>query len=172
MSVAPFVGQNWAAGHYARVKRALTLANVFSLSWGVFAFVLLLFSAEVLISLINDDPGVVAAGSVYLIVVPLSVGFMGVMMTSTQSFNAFGKPMPPLIISILQMLVIYIPLALLGDLLWGYVGIVLAFAATSVLVGVLSFFWINNTIKVELRRRIVETDDGGKDRLNYGRRDT
>jgi Na+-driven multidrug efflux pump len=155
MSVAPFVGQNWEAGHYGRVKRALSLSNSFALLWGLFAFVLFFFTGELLVSLINDDPGVVAAASVYLIIAPLSVGFMGVMMNATQTFNALGKPMPPLVISILQTLVVYIPLALIGDFLWGYVGIYVAFAATSVLMGALSFFWIRNVIKMELRKRIV-----------------
>ena len=152
MSVSPFVGQNWAAGRYRRVKRALRLANGFSLLWGLFAFVLFSFTAEPLVSLINDDPGVVEAASIYLIIAPLSVGFMGVMMNATQSFNALGKPMPPLVMSILQTLVVYIPLALIGDFLWGYVGIYVAFAATSVLIGTLGFFWIGNVIKIELKK--------------------
>ena len=147
MSVAPFVGQNWEAGHYDRVKKALRLANSFSLLWGLFAFVLLSLTAELLVSLINDDPGVVEAASVYLIIVPVSVGFMGVMMTATQSFNALGKPVPPLIISILQMLVVYVPLALIGDYLWGYIGIFIAFTATNIFIGILSWFWINNTTR-------------------------
>lgn len=155
MSVAPFVGQNWGAGHHERVKRALALANAFSLAWGAFAFVVLLFTAKLLVSLINDDPGVVEAASIYLVIVPWSIGFMGIIATSTQSFNAFGKPIPPLIMSILQMLVIYIPLALLGDHLWGYVGIYVAFAATSVIVGSLGYFWIRRTVGIEIRRAMV-----------------
>ena len=154
MSVAPFVGQNWEAGLYDRVKKALQLANVFSLSWGLFAFVLLSLTARWFVSLINGDPGVVEAASVYLIIVPVSVGFMGIMLTATQSFNALGKPIPPLVMSILQMLVIYIPLALIGDFLWGYVGIYIAFATTSVIMGTLSFFWINNVIKKEIGRSL------------------
>ena len=155
MSVAPFVGQNWGAGHYDRVKKALSQSNRFSLLWGLFAFALLSFTAEWLVSLINDDPGVVHAASVYLIIVPLSIGFMGVMMNATQSFNALGKPIPPLVISALQMLVIYVPLALIGDLLWGYVGIYIALAVTSVLMGGLGFFWINSVIRAQLRKELV-----------------
>jgi len=153
MSVAPFVGQNWEAGHYDRVRKALRLCNGFSLLWGFFAFVLLALTAESLVSLINEDPGVVEAAVLYLLIVPVSVGFSGVMMTATQSFNALGKPAPPLIMSVLQMLVVYIPLALLGDFLFGYVGIYIAFALTSVVMGTVGYFWINAVIKRELLRR-------------------
>ena len=36
---------------------------------------------------------------------------------------------------------LYIPLLVLGDYLWGYVGIFLAMAATNILVGVAGWYW-------------------------------
>jgi len=147
MSVAPFVGQNWEAGHLGRVKTALSLCNRFSMGWGLFAFTIMLIGAEPIAALLNEDPEVVAVATGYLTIIPLSIGFIGVTQTATQSFNALGKPMPPLLISILQMLVIYIPLALIGDYLWGYVGIFVALVATSALVAALGFVWINYTVK-------------------------
>jgi putative MATE family efflux protein len=147
MSVAPFVGQNWGAGHHHRVRDALSLSNRFSLAWGLFAFIMMVMFAEVLVSLINDDPLVVQAATTYLIIVPISIGCMGVMMISTQSFNALGKPLPPLVISINQTLVVYIPLAILGDYLWGYTGIFIAMAVTTILLGAVSWYWLNHVIK-------------------------
>lgn len=147
MSVAPFVGQNWGAGHYRRVKEVLKLSNRFSLLWGLFAFTLMVLFAEILVSFINDDPKVVTAAVTYLIIIPLSIGFVGFTMTATQSFNALGKPLPALVISINQMLVVYVPLAFLGDYLWGYTGIYIAFTLTNILVGVLSWYWINSLVE-------------------------
>ena len=66
MSVAPFVGQNWGAGHYDRVKTALSLCNRFSLSWGLFAFVMMILFGEFIVSLINSDPLVVGPAALYL----------------------------------------------------------------------------------------------------------
>jgi putative MATE family efflux protein len=147
MSVAPFVGQNWGAGHHHRVRDALSLSNKFSLAWGLFAFIMMVMFAEVLVSLINDDPLVVQAATTYLIIVPISIGCMGVMMISTQSFNALGKPLPPLVISINQTLLVYIPLAILGDYLWGYTGIFIAMTVTTILLGAVSWYWLNHVIK-------------------------
>ncbi len=146
MSLAPFVGQNWGAGYFDRVKLALRLANQFALAWGLFAYGLLFLSAELLVSLINDDPAVVSAAVRYLLIVPLGMGFMGVMANSTSSFNALGKPIPPLVISILQMIIVYLPLALLGDYLWGYVGIFIAGVTTISILGTLSWLWINREV--------------------------
>ena len=154
MSLAPFVGQNWGAAQFDRVKLALRLANWFALAWGLFAYALLFISAEFLVSMINADPPVVEAAVYYLLIVPLGMGFMGVMSNSTSSFNALGKPMPPLVISILQMIVVYIPLALLGDHLMGYVGIFIAGATTVTVLGAISWAWINRQIEagIALRR--------------------
>jgi putative MATE family efflux protein len=158
MSVAPLVGQNWGAGKYDRVKNTLGLANRFVLLWGITAYVFLLFSAEYLVSLINDDPGVVEAAVTYLFIVPLSIGIMGVMSNSTSTFNALGKPVPPLIISVLQMIIVYIPLALLGDFLWGYIGIFIAGVVTVTLLGTMSFFWVKREIEIGMHRRTDQAE--------------
>lgn len=153
MSIAPFIGQNWGAGKFDRVKRALSLSNGFVLVWGIVAYALLFFFARFFVALINDDAEVVAAAVTYLLIVPLSIGFMGVMSVSTSTFNALGRPMPPLVLSVLQMIVIYLPLALLGDSLLGYTGIYIASATTVTLVGTLSWFWIRREISAGIRRR-------------------
>jgi len=153
MSVAPFVGQNWGATLFDRVKMALNQANGFALIWGLISYVILWLSARFLVSLINDDPAVVQAAVVYLLIMPLAMGIMGVMSNSTASFNALGKPLPPLIISFLQSIVIYVPLVLLGDYLWGYRGIYIGAAVTVSLLGVVSWIWINNTLAKGIRQR-------------------
>jgi putative MATE family efflux protein len=154
MSLAPFVGQNWGAGYFERVKLALRLANRFALAWGLFAYGLLFLSADLLVSLINDDPAVVSAAVHYLLIVPLGMGFMGVMANSTSTFNALGKPIPPLVISILQMIIVYLPLALLGDYLFGYVGIFIAGVTTISILGTLSWLWINREVAAGIALRL------------------
>ena len=156
MSAAPFVGQNWGARKVDRVKAALNICNKFSLAWGAFSYVFLALAGGFLVSLINDDPEVITAATHYLYIMPLGMGFSGIIMTATQSFNALGKPMPPLIISILQMMVIYIPLALVGDFLWGYRGIYAASAITGIVLGGVSWVWIYRIIDIADRRSSPE----------------
>ena len=151
MSIAPFIGQNWGAKIYERVTRGMNLANGLAIVWGVFAYAVLFFMAQPIISLISEDKGVVDAAVTYLLIVPISIGFMGILMNSSSCFNALGLPMPPLILTFLQMIVIQIPLALLGNHLWGYTGIFAAAAATISLLGVIAWFWLRR----ELARRMV-----------------
>ncbi|HIL98797.1 MAG TPA: MATE family efflux transporter [Pseudomonadales bacterium] len=153
MSVAPFIGQNWGAALFDRVKLALKLANRFALLWGVVAYGILFVSAETLVSLINDDPGVIDAAVIYLRILPLAMGFMGITANATSTFNALGKPLPSLVISVLQSIVISIPLALLGDYLFGYIGIFMSGALTMAMLGIVSWFWIIRQVDTGIRRR-------------------
>ena len=152
MSIAPFAGQNWGAGHVERVTDALRLSNRFCMAWGIAAFVVLFLAGAPLVGLINDDPKVIEVARIYLVIVPMGMGFMGVMNTATQTFNALGRPIPPLVISVMQTLVAYVPLALLGDHLFGYRGIFGAQALTAVLLGILATWWVYRTIRSESTR--------------------
>jgi len=147
MSAGPFIGQNWGAQQYERVDTALSLTNRFCLAWGVFAFAFMLLFGETLVSLINDDPAVVEPAAWFLVIIPLSIGFMGMTSIASSCFNAMGKPMPPLILSIARMFVIYVPLALLFDHLWGYVGIFVATSISNVIVGLMSWQWNRVSIR-------------------------
>ena len=146
-SVEPFVGQNWGAGLVNRVRRALKLVNNFCLGWGLVTFVLMVTTGEWLVRQIDPNPTVVDVAVWFFYIIPLSIGFMGMTQVASSCFNALGKPMPSLVISILRALVVYIPLALLGNYFLGYIGIFLATAATNVLVGALAWHWNRSVVR-------------------------
>ena len=150
-SIAPFVGQNWGARNFGRVREALRLANLFCLSWGVVTFAVLAAVGERAVGWIDPNPTVVAVAGLFFLLIPLSIGFMGVMQVATACFNALGRPLPPLVISLARTFALYIPLLLLGDYLWGYAGVFLAMAATNVLLGAFAWHWN----RVALRREIA-----------------
>ena len=146
-SAEPLIGQNWGARLFDRVKRTLFLCHSFCLAWGVVTFIVMVQFGSYFVSLIDSDPLVVDTATLFFLWIPLSIGFMGMIQVANSSFNARGLPMPALVISILRSLVIYIPLALIGDHFWGYAGIFAATAITNVLPGLVSWKW--NQISVE-----------------------
>ena len=122
-SIGPFVGQNWGAQLYSRVKRSLKLSFIFCLSWGVLAALLFGAMASGLAALFDSDPEVVNNASVYLTLVPISYGALGIVLTASSALNALGKPMLALAMSLFRLLLIYLPLAYLGSKLFGIYGI-------------------------------------------------
>jgi Na+-driven multidrug efflux pump len=146
-SAEPFIGQNWGARQYDRVRRALFLCHSFCLAWGVFTFAFMIAFGTFLVSLIDDNAQVVATAEMFFLCVPLSIGFMGMMQVANSSFNARGLPKPALVISVLRGVIIGIPLAVAGDMLWGYTGIFIATALTNIVLGLFAWQWNKRSVE-------------------------
>ena len=63
-------------------------------------------------------------------------------------------PMPALALSLGRMLIFYVPMALLGNALFGYQGIFGAAALANVIMGVLSVWWMKRYLK-----RLIPADE-------------
>ena len=154
-SIAPFVGQNWGAGNFHRVRVALRQCNWFCLAWGVVTFAVLAVVGEAIVGWIDPHPTVVEVAQVFFWIIPLSIGFMGLMQVATSCFNALGQPLPPLVISFVRTLGCYVPLTILGNMLWGYVGIFAAMAFANVAVGVAAWYWNRHAVKRGIERAMA-----------------
>ncbi|MCB1685626.1 MAG: MATE family efflux transporter [Pseudomonadales bacterium] len=140
-SAAPLVGQNWGAGLYDRVDEALRLGYRYCLIWGVIAATIMWLGGSFFVGLISEDPEILSTALAYLYVVPISIGFFGMLNVANASFNALSKPLPPLLLSLFRLLLVYIPLALLAARYYGAVGVFAATAVVNVLFGVLAWRW-------------------------------
>ena len=146
-SVEPLVGQNWGARRFDRVDSALRLANGFCIVWGALTCAVLVAFGGRLAGLIDANPVVVEVAEAFFLVVPASMGLMGVMQVASSCFNARGRPMPAFVISLGRAFALHVPLAILGNLLWGYHGIFLATAATNVLMGASAWAWNRRSVR-------------------------
>ena len=117
-----------------------------TLIWGVTAALIMWLGARVFVALISTDPVIGDTAIAYLYVVPLSIGFLGMMNIANASFNALGKPAPPLLLSLLRMLVVYVPMAILGARLFGYLGVFVATALVNVGFGLAGRAWNTRTL--------------------------
>ena len=146
-SVAPFVGQNWGARKTDRIHEGLRLSYQFCLAWGVVCLVVLGPFGEPIVSLINNQPDLVSAAGWFLLIVPVSFGLMGVGQVASSVFVALGRPIPPTLLSIFRAIIIYVPLALLLDHYWGYIGIFVAAMISNLVFGVVSWLWQRSMLR-------------------------
>ncbi|MHC4103460.1 MAG: MATE family efflux transporter, partial [Planctomycetota bacterium] len=72
--IIPFVGQNLGAGKNERIWEGVKFSLLFSMLWGVFLFVLLLFFARPISGIFNENPDVIESTALYLIIVSISYG--------------------------------------------------------------------------------------------------
>ncbi|BAY82427.1 MATE efflux family protein [Calothrix parasitica NIES-267] len=152
-SMAPFVGQNWGAKKYARVGKALQLSFLFCVIWGLTGAAILAVSAPTLVAFFNQNPDVVRIASQYLWIVPISYAGAGIILVSNSAFNALGKPVPSVVMTVARMFVLYIPLAYFGGQLYGVNGIFAAACISNLIVGIGAYIWNQRTCSAKAAKK-------------------
>lgn len=145
--IGPFVGQNMSAGKAQRIYEALRLCTVFCLGAGLVIAFVLAASSNFLPSLFSDNPAVTEVASLFLWIAPVSYGAYGMVMVMCASFNGMGKPFPAVAISVGRMAIIYLPLALVLDRLFGIAGIFAAYALANVVSGIMAYTWARASVQ-------------------------
>ncbi|MEM7063463.1 MAG: MATE family efflux transporter [Cyanobacteria bacterium P01_B01_bin.77] len=140
-SIGPFVGQNWGAQKYGRIKQALRLSVSFCLGWGAIVGILLGMLSFQIITWFDSNPDVISSASVYLTLVPISYGALSIVLTVGSASNALGKPFPAMAMSLCRLLLLYVPLAYLGSQLFGIIGIFSAACVSNAIVGLGAWLW-------------------------------
>ncbi len=146
MVIAPFVGQNWGAGRFDRVKQGVNYAFGFAMAWGAFMFVLWLLIARPVAGLFNDNPEVIETIGLYLRLVPLSYGAYGVIMLAGATLNVLNKPFHATAVNVVRLFILYIPLAYAASRLFGIEGIFGAATLANLVAGTLAFVLVRRFV--------------------------
>lgn len=144
--VGPFIGQNAGAGRVDRMQQTVSVLARFCIALGLTLAVVLYFAGPALVRLFSDADEVLAVAVAYLTLVPFSYAGYGFVMSANAAFNGLGHPLPATLISFLRVLGIYLPLAWLGNQLWGITGLFAATAAANLLLGAFAWWWLRRDI--------------------------
>lgn len=141
--ITPFVGQNFGAKKLDRVKKGIRVSYKLSLLSSVIVYVVLLVFGRSIGQIYSSNNQVVEVFVQYLRIVPIIYGAQGVMLITISVLNAINKPFHGAAISMVQMFVVYIPLAMLGREWLGYQGIFYALSVSFLLVSIASTMWMS-----------------------------
>ena len=144
---SPFMGQNYAAGKLERLEQARRAIGRFCVAYGLLVAGILALLARPLTGLFSETAAIQQVAVEYLWIVGISLGGYGVVMSVCAAFNGVGYPIPGLIISMSRAVVIFFPLALLGQYLIGLNGIFLAGATSNILIGAFGYAWLGRNIR-------------------------
>ena len=107
----------------------------------------LFFFGGSIASWIEPSESVIAVAAIYLAIVPWSYGIWGVLMMSSASFNALGKPLPSTVLSFTRMFVVYVPLAIFLNTTMGYQGIFIAVLLSNCVIGIAGYLWFRQRLQ-------------------------
>jgi putative MATE family efflux protein len=146
-SMVPFIGQNWGAKAYHRVRQAQKISYIACISWGAFCVILLVGLCRFIAPIFTRDPDVFHALMIYLCIMPVAFGFRGICMAANGSMNAINHPLHSSAMTVIRLVIFQWPLAFTGAKLFGYKGILVGIVISEILAALLSASWLTSLFR-------------------------
>ena len=140
-AITPYVGQNFGAERYDRVTDGVRWSQRFSLIYGLTVAAILALTSTYIAQTFTEDPKAISTANLHMRIVPLSYFLLGFAMIANGAFNAIGRPMPAMFISLTRTILLYAPLAFILTRLFGLVGVFTAACTANLMAGTIGFFW-------------------------------
>ncbi|EKO3947545.1 MATE family efflux transporter [Vibrio fluvialis] len=149
-ALTPFMAQNFGAQNPTRSFSGLFLSLRFSLIFQLLVFIMMVPLSIPLAALFSQEHAVRDLLWHYLLVVPLSYGFQGVVMMLVSALNALHLPLKAFQWSFMRLFLFTLPSAWLGSTLYGIEGLFIGIALGNVLGGLSGYLYA-----LLLRRRYL-----------------
>ncbi len=140
-ALTPFIAQNIGARNYIRSFRALFMSMRFVILFQLLVFVMMVPLSISLASLFSQEESVKHLIWLYLVIVPISYGFQGVIMLLVGSLNAMHRPFQAFGWSFMRLFLFSLPGAWIGNNLYGIEGLFIGIAVGNVTGGVLGYLY-------------------------------
>ncbi|HHW23254.1 MAG TPA: MATE family efflux transporter [Clostridiaceae bacterium] len=140
-AITAFVGQNYGAEKWARIRKGYRISLFTLLAWEAAVTILLIFGGRYFFSLfLREPPGILDMGETYLRILAACQLFMGLEGACAGTFRGMGRTLPPSVCSITSNLIR--PALCWWFSTWmGLNGLWLGITASGMLRGAMVFVW-------------------------------
>ena len=108
--------------------------------------ILLALLATTMATLFTNEPGIVKITTSYLLIVPISYGLYGLVMSVNAMFNSIGKPLPGVFISTLRVFVLQLPLVYIAAQFYSLEIAFMFISISNIIAGIVGYFWIKTAL--------------------------
>lgn len=122
--IQPLIGYNYGSGNHKRLKKIMRFGMLCNVIFGVTITALYFLFSDPIIRIFIDNEAVITPGVDMLKAIMLSGPFIGILFVFNFTFQAIGKAIPSLILSLSRQGLIFFPVLLLFNRLFGLSGIV------------------------------------------------
>ncbi len=147
MSLPPMVGRLLGAKNYDDIQSLVSIAVKFILSFQLLIAIITFVVANPLALLMTSDTQVEHVLEMHLMIVPLSLGSLGVCMLMVSICNALGKSYIALTISALRLFVFFLPCLWIGSQLGGIRGLLFGACIGNIFAGISAYITYRRTIE-------------------------
>ncbi|HCT64130.1 MAG TPA: MATE family efflux transporter [Lachnospiraceae bacterium] len=138
--VQPLIGYNYASGNHERMHSTIITTGIAGTTIGVFFSILIFSASPHIIGAFLQDAEVIAMGTGFLRVNIISVPFMGCLFLMINVFQAMGKALPSMILSVSRQGIVFIPVLIVSNAVIGLNGLVYAQPTADICSTMLSIF--------------------------------
>ncbi|HAS8177596.1 TPA: MATE family efflux transporter [Vibrio vulnificus] len=149
-ALTPFMAQNFGAKNPQRAFQGLFVSMRFSVLFQGLVFLMMVPLSIPLAALFSQEQTVRDLLWHYLLVVPISYGFLGIVMMLVSGLNAMHQPLNAFRWSVIRLFVFTLPSAYLGSWLYDIEGLFIGIAVGNILVGLCSYLYALKQRKQQL----------------------
>ena len=123
----PILGFNYGAGQYNRVKQSFNLASIIASVYGTICVIIMVAMPGTIFSAFSRDTELVSVGTTALRYMVLMLPLIGFQVVGSGLFQALGKAIEALVLSLSRQVLILIPMVIVLPFLFGIKGVWLSF---------------------------------------------
>ncbi|HOP38187.1 MULTISPECIES: MATE family efflux transporter [Mesotoga] len=144
----PIVGYNYGARKMRRARESVKLASAVTTMIALFSSIVMFLFARQLISIFTDETELIESTIYALRIVILATPTIGVQVIASGMFQALGKALPALFLSLLRQIIILIPLILVIPRFLGINGIWISFPLADLIAFAISLVFYLRELKI------------------------
>ena len=146
----PIAGYNYGAQNYYRVKQAIRIAIIYAMVMASLVFVLLIGFPELITRMFTTDPLVIEKTPTAMRWVFAATPIIAVQLIGAAYFQAAGKAIPALLLTLSRQGFFFIPLIFILPLWYGELGVWMAFPVSDVLSTLVTAYILYREVSVKL----------------------
>ena len=146
----PIAGYNYGAQNYDRVKQAIRIAIIYATVMASLVFVLLISFPELITRMFTTDSLVIEKTPTAMRWVFAATPIIAVQLIGSAYFQAVGKAIPALLLTLSRQGFFFIPLIFILPLWYGELGVWIAFPVSDVLSTLLTAYILYREVSVKL----------------------
>lgn len=138
----PIIGYNYGAGKPARVKEALNLGIISATVVSVVSFAVLMLFPEQLVGLFTHNEELIAEAIPIVRIISMLLPIVGYQVIGASLFQALGKALPALFLSVSRQVLFLIPCMLILPLKYGLMGVIYSIPVSDLLSFAVTYWFV------------------------------
>ena len=166
MGVQPLIGYCYGARNFSRLKKVMKFTIICTVTLGTFLSVIYLLFTDNIIRVFINNADVIDEGILMLRALMLSGPVLGILFVFVFTFQAMGKAVPSLILSVSRQGLVFLPLLIVFNALFGVNGLIWAQPLADIASLIMAFMIF---LRINKGLDTVETDE--KEKQEYLKHD-